>query len=352
MGRLRAHACRPLVPDREQPLRLGLRVRARAVHERPADLPRAREAARRLVLDQRDDLPAGEPDGLRAVGRAAGPRALGLRALPAVLQADGDLRRGGGRVARGRGAARRGARSGVEPALPGLLRGRAAGGLHADRRRQRRAAGGLRAVRSEHQPRPAPERGARLPAPGVGAVESRRPLPRARHTRRLRRHARGRGGGRARWRDGGGPGGRGDPLRRRDQLTAAAAALGRRQRRRAARGRRRRRPRPARGRREPAGPPRGLRPARVDAAGLGGAGDEVAQPALGRIPLARLPLGTRRDESLRGRGLRPLERRGDAPEPHVPLPSRSPSATTGRSPRAATATRCTSARCSRTPSAR
>ena len=246
MGRLRAHACRALVPDRQPPLRLGLRVGARAVHERPADLSRSREAARRLVVDQRNDLPAREPDGLRAVGRAARPRELGLRALPAVLQADGDLRRGGGRVARGRGAARRRARSRLEPALPRVLRGGAAGGIRADVRRQRRAAGGLRSVRPEHPPRPASQRRAGVSASGSAAAESRRPLPRAGHARRLRGHAGGRGRGRPPRQDRGHPGGRGNPLRRRHQLAAAAPALGCRERGRAPRSRRRRRPRPAR----------------------------------------------------------------------------------------------------------
>ena len=44
--------------------------------------------------------------------------------------------------------------------------------------------------------------------------------------------------------------------------------------------------RPARRRREPAGPPRGLRPVRLQAAGLGGARAEVAQPADGRRSVA------------------------------------------------------------------
>ena len=69
----------------------------------------------------------------------------------------------------------------------------------------------------------------------------------------------------------GASGRRGAPVRRRDQLAAAAPALGRRRGRRAALARHRRRARPARGRREPAGPPRGLRPALVHAAGVDGA---------------------------------------------------------------------------------
>ena len=70
-------------------------------------------------------------------------------------------------------------------------------------------------------------------------------------------------------------------MRRRDQLAADAAALRRRQRRRAPRARHRRGARPARRRRAPAGPPRGLRPVRVQAAGLGRPVPEVAVPARG-----------------------------------------------------------------------
>ena len=60
---------------------------------RPPDLPRARQGARRVELDQRDDLPARQPDGLRALGGRARDGVLGLRQLPAVLQADGDVPR-------------------------------------------------------------------------------------------------------------------------------------------------------------------------------------------------------------------------------------------------------------------
>ena len=70
---------------------------------------------------------------------------------------------------------------------------------------------------------------------------------------------------------------RGDPVRRRDQHPAAAPALRRRRRDAAARPRHRRRPPPARGRREPPGPPRGLRPVRLQAAGLDRARAALAQ---------------------------------------------------------------------------
>ena len=92
----------------------------------------------------------------------------------------------------------------------------------------------------------------------------------------------GRRRGRGQDRAGADRGRRGDPLRRRDQLAPAAPALRRRRRRRARGARHRRRPRPAGRRRAPPGPPRGLHPVRLEAAGLDGAGDEVAQPAVDR----------------------------------------------------------------------
>ena len=63
---------------------------------------------------------------------------------------------------------------GDEPAVHGLLRGRAAGRLRADRRRQRLPPGGLRPVRPEHPPRPPAQRGAGVPPPGHGPPEPRR----------------------------------------------------------------------------------------------------------------------------------------------------------------------------------
>ena len=48
LGSVHPHACGARVPDREQALRLDVRVGARAVHERPPRLPRARQGARRL----------------------------------------------------------------------------------------------------------------------------------------------------------------------------------------------------------------------------------------------------------------------------------------------------------------
>ena len=69
LGRLHPHAGGASVPDREPLLRLEVRVGARAAHERAADLPRAREGPGRLQQHQRHDLPARQPPGLRALGR-------------------------------------------------------------------------------------------------------------------------------------------------------------------------------------------------------------------------------------------------------------------------------------------
>ncbi len=96
----------------------------------------------------------------------AGMEDLGLRPLPALLQADGDLPRGRGPVAWRQRAARPRARSGDEPAVRRLLRGRPAGRLPADRRRQRLPPGGLRALRPQRPPRPAAQRRPRVPPPG------------------------------------------------------------------------------------------------------------------------------------------------------------------------------------------
>ncbi len=198
MGRLHPHARRALVPDRLALLRLALRVGAGAVHGRPPRLARAREGARRVELDQRDDLPAREPARLREVGDGARARALGLRALPPVLQADGDLPVGRERVPRRVGPARRRARARHESSLRGVPRSRAASRLRADRRRQRAQAGGVRDLRPQHPQRAALERFPRVPATGALAEEPGRDLPCARHAGPLRREARGRGRARER----------------------------------------------------------------------------------------------------------------------------------------------------------
>ena len=227
-------------------------------------------------------------------GARPGLGRLGLRPLPAVLQADGDVPRRRRRVARGRRTARPRARPRDEPALRRVLRGGAAGRVLAHGRRQRRAPGGVRRLRPEHPPRPPAERRARVPAPGAapsristcGRVPS---SPASSSTGRARPASRSCAGGRPR------------SVRAGEVILCGGAinspqllqlsGVGNADELRG--GRHRRRPRPAGRRREPAGPPRGLRPARLDAAGLGRARDEVAQPPVGRVQVAVLPVGAR-----------------------------------------------------------
>ena len=150
-----------------------------------------------------------------------------FKRMERCLAADRDRR-----VPRARGTARARARPGDEPALRRVLRGGAAGGLPAHRRRERVPPGGVRAVRPQRPSRAAALGGARLPAPGDVAAQPRRRDPRVRHEGAVRRHARGRGGVHAgpRRLPEAGDGRRGRAVRRRDQLAAAAAALGRGQR--------------------------------------------------------------------------------------------------------------------------
>ena len=137
---------------------------------------------------------------------------------------------------------------------------------------------------------------------------------------------------------------RGDPVRRRVQLAAAAAALRRGRRRSSPLDGDRSGPPPARRRPEPAGPPGGLRPARQHPAGVAQSAPEVAPPSVDRLAVV-VPQRARHLQPFRGRRIRPQQRRRRLPEPDVPLPPRSPSATTARPPPVATAIRSTSARC-------
>ena len=82
---------------------------------------------------------------------------------------------------------------------------------------------------------------------------------------------------------------RGDPVRRGVQLAAAAAGVGHRRRRASAIRRRHARPPPARCRRAPPGPSRGVRPAREHAAGVVEPADEVAEPSVDRAAVVGPP---------------------------------------------------------------
>ena len=323
--RLRPHARGAHVPERQPALRLALRVRAGAAPAQPAGAARPGQGARRLQQHQRHDLPAGQPDGLRAVGRRPRHGQLGLRPLPALLHAHGELprRRGRRRVPRAQRPARDGARARHQPAVRRVPAGGAGGGLPADRRRQRVPAGGLRPVRPQRLPRTAAVGGRRVPAPGDVAAEPRGAHERAGHEGGVRGQPGGRrrvhavrprvgaAGGRGRGRAGG----------RRDQLAAAAAAVRGGRPDAAARpghpgGRRR-----ARRGREPPGPPGGVRAARVHAAGVDAALPREEALGGGRRALAVPAQRARRHQPLRGGRLRPQQRRRRLPEPDVPLPA-------------------------------
>ena len=72
---------------------------------------------------------------------------------------------------------------------------------------------------------------------------------------------------------------------------------------------------------EPPGPPRGLHPVRLEAAGLDRARAGLAPPARHRLPVALPPPRARRHQPLRGRRLRAQQRRRRLAEPDVPLPA-------------------------------
>ena len=79
-----------------------------------------------------------------------------------------------------------GAGPGLVAAVRGLLPGRPAGRLPADRRRERVPAGGVRPLRPQPAPGPAPERGTGLPAPGRGPAQPGDRVPGSGRSHRLR----------------------------------------------------------------------------------------------------------------------------------------------------------------------
>ena len=278
---------------------------------------------------------------------------VGLPPLPAVLQADGDLP--GRRRRRGAAATGRSCSSAARPTNPlfgaFFQAAQEAGYPLTDDVNGYRQEGFARFDRNVH-------RGRRLSAARayLHPVRDRKNLTvetyRVRHQGPVPGQARGRGrlparrpaAPQRRCRPGG-------PVRRRDQHPAAAAALRRRRRGAAQVARHRRRAPPSRRGREPPGPPRGLHPVRLEAAGLDRPRPALAGPAQDRLRVAVPPQRPRRHQPLRGRRLRPQQRGRRLPEPDVPLPP-------GRDPvrrvvadRRATATRCTSARCTPTPAA-
>ena len=160
---------------------------------------------------------------------AAGPGhgGLGLRALPAVLPADGGLRRRPPPMIRTGATAVRSCWS-ADPPTARCSRPSSpppTGRVRADRRRQRLPPGGLRAVRPQHQPRPAAVRGRRLPAAGDAPAELGVRTRALAHrvlfagTRAIGRRVRDAGPAAP------GGGGRGHPVRWGVQLAAAAPAV-------------------------------------------------------------------------------------------------------------------------------
>ena len=193
----RSGASRPGdVPHRVQvEPRLGPVRRGGARARRTPALFPPRPRDRRLELDQRDDLPAGQPRGLRRVGRA-GLHRLVVRRGAAVLQA---LR---GQRARRERVPRRGRPPGRvrepldAPVHRRTARGRGRGGLRADRRPQRRPARGRVALPAHPAQRHALQRCRCVPPPGRVETQP------GGDVRRLRRADRLRGRPRRRRRDG------------------------------------------------------------------------------------------------------------------------------------------------------
>ncbi len=354
MGRLHPHARRADLPDRQPVLRLEVRVGARAAHERAPGLPRPRQGARRLEQHQRDDLPARQPDGLRALGGRPGHGGRGTTrtacrtssrwrpAWPAPTKCRGH----DGPLVLERGPA-------TSPLFQAFFQAvQQAGYPLTDDVNGYRQEGFAPFDRNVH-------RGRRLSAaraylhPVMGRpnldVETRAFVTRVLFDgrRAIGVEYRTPTGGTRRALGGevilcGGAintpqllqlsgVGNADELK---SFGIDAVA------------------RPAGRRREHAGPPRGVHPVRLQAAGLRPAVAEMARPAVDRRQLAVPPQRPGRHQPLRGRRLRAQQRRCGLPQPDVPLPAdRDPLRRLGRRP-AATAIRSTSARCTPTRAAR
>ena len=122
---------------------------------------------------QRDDLPARQPDGLRALGRRQGHGRRGT--TPTACRTSRRWRPASPAPTSGAAAA---ARSVLErgpsqnPLIEAFLEADRAGRLPAHHRRERLPPGGLRPLRPQRASRPAPQRSARVPAPGEGAART------------------------------------------------------------------------------------------------------------------------------------------------------------------------------------
>ena len=154
--------------------RLDVPDRARRGPQRPLDHLRARQGARRLLVDQRDDLHARPGAGLRRVGRAD-RRQLVVLAIGAA-----DLPQERGLLPRGRRGARRRRRVARRAAAPALghprrvPRSDGAGGHPEDRRLQPRRQRGLRLLPRQPDEGRSPEHGARVPEAGAEPAEPHR----------------------------------------------------------------------------------------------------------------------------------------------------------------------------------
>ena len=325
VGRVHPHARRADVPQRQPVLRLALRVRAGAAHGRQADRARPGQGARRLQQHQRDDLPAGQPAGLRAVGGRPRDGHLGLRPLPALLHAHGELPGRRARTTSSAGTAGRSCSNAGPPRNPlfgaFLQAVQEAGYPLTDDVNGYRQEGFARFDRNVH-------RGRRLSAARayLHPVMSRPNLDvrtGALVTKVAFDGTRAVGVEYSHW---------GRPVRRVDagEVVLCGGAINTPQLLQlsgvgepgaAARAGHPRRRRPARRRREPPGPPGGLRAARVHAAGVDAALPGQTALARHRCTVALPAQRPRRHQPLRGGRLRPQQRRRRLPEPDVPLPA-------------------------------
>ena len=154
VGRLHPHARRADVPDRQQVLRLEVRVGARAdmngrrIYHARGKVLGGSSSINGMIFQRGNPMDyerwAADP------GMADWDYA---HCLPYFKRMETCLA-GGGRVPRRRRPAAARARARHQPAVHRVLRGGAAGGVRADQRRQRVPAGGLRRLRPEHPPRP------------------------------------------------------------------------------------------------------------------------------------------------------------------------------------------------------
>ena len=299
-------------------------VRARAIHANNRRIYHARgKGSRRLQLDQRDDLPARQPGWTTSGGgRRSRHGDLGLRPLPALLQADGDPPRRCRRLARA-ATARSSSNAGLPP-IPcwGVLRRRRRGGYPRTPdingyRQEGFAPSTGPSTAAVACPRPAP-----ISTRSCMTAPTSTCAPRPRDSHPLLRDSRGRNrlcrtGTAAYGRS------RGDrPGRRRDQhpqllqLSRVSVTL----------------PScvPMGSSSSPVSPAsattsrttsRSISSTRAGSPSRSRARPEMAQPAEARQRLAVLPIRARRDQPFRGWRVRPQQRRRGLPQPHVPLPA-------------------------------